>query len=83
MNTFIDDDLKTISYVVSGSQSRDDLISCRINSCINKAIQYYPFEGDEKECVEFKSNNDFIFSANPVLFYRVIFNLLKNALYRN
>ena len=82
MNTFIDDDLKTISHVVSGSKSRDDLIECRINSCITKAINYYPFEGNDKDLVEWKSGDNFVFLGNPVLFYRIIFNLLKNALYQ-
>ena len=82
MNTFIDDDLKTISHVVSGSKSREDLIECRINICITKAISHYPFEENEKELLYWQSNNDFIFMGNPVLFYRLIFNLLKNALHQ-
>ena len=82
MNTFIDDDLKTISHVISGSQSRNDLIPCHINSCIIKAISHYPFEDGEKELIEWQSGDDFVFMGNPVLFYRVIFNLLKNALYQ-
>ena len=82
MNTFIDDDLKTISHVVSGSKSRDDLIECRINSCVTKAISHYPFEAGEKELVDWQSGGDFVFLGNPVLFYRIIFNLLKNALYQ-
>ena len=82
MNTIIDDDLKTISHVIGGSKSRDDLIACRINSCITKAMSYYPFEAGEKELVSWQSGSDFVFAGNPVLFYRVIFNLLKNALYQ-
>ncbi|MSP53412.1 MAG: PAS domain-containing protein [Gammaproteobacteria bacterium] len=82
MNTFIDDDLKTVSHAVSGSTSREDLVECRINSCITKAINSYPFEGNDKALVEWQSGGDFVFKGNSVLLYRIIFNLLKNALYQ-
>lgn len=82
MNAYISDALKTISHVISGSKSHEDLVECRINSCITKAINHYPFECDDKALIDWQSGGDFVFLGNPVLFYRVIFNLLKNALYQ-
>lgn len=82
MNVFIDKTLNTLSRVVTGSLTKDDLELCSANYCINNTLQRYPFEKDERQLVVWNTGPDFKFLGNPVLFIRVISNLLKNALYQ-
>lgn len=54
---------------------------CSIASCIDKALDRYPFDLGEKEIVQWVNNEDFPFKGNEELMIHVVFNLLKNALH--
>ncbi|EKE01105.1 MAG: Sensor protein [uncultured bacterium] len=53
-----------------------------IKSCINEAIQEYPFYNDEYKAIVWDdaANKDFIYEGNYLLTKHVLFNLIKNAL---
>lgn len=82
MNIFIDKTLNTLSRVVTDSLTKEDLELCSANYCIHNTLQRYPFAENEHQLVLWNRSSDFKFLGNPVLFIRVISNLLKNALYQ-
>lgn len=82
MNLFIKDTLKALSRVVSGTLSMDDLVLCSSEDCLYNALDQYPFEKEERTLVKWDRHHSFHFLGNPVLFFRIIFNLMQNALYQ-
>lgn len=58
-----------------------DLEPISIESCINEALQEYPFMADESSLVNWDPTNDFHFQGNGTLLKYVIFNMIKNSLY--
>lgn len=82
MNLFIRDTLKALSRVVSGTLSMEDLVLCSSDDCLYSALEHYPFNGEERTLVKWDRQNDFHFLGNPVLFFRIVFNLIQNALYQ-
>lgn len=61
--------------------SKADFDQQEINACVTEAMLRYPFKPGEKELVEWKPNNNFLFIGDITLIEHVLFNLLKNALY--
>jgi len=82
MNLYINDTLKALSRAVLGTLTVEDLVPCASGACIRNAIEAYPFGKGERDLVHLNLRYGFTFSGNPVLFLRMIFNLLKNALYQ-
>jgi len=82
MNNFINDSLKALSRVLTGNVTSDDLVVCSLEYCVSNALQRYPYASDELCLTHWDHNYDFEFYGNPVLFFRIIFNLIKNALYQ-
>ncbi len=82
MNTYINDTLKALSRVVLGSLTAEDLVPCASEPCIKNAVDAYPFEKGERNLIQLDTRYRFTFLGNPVLFLRVMFNLLKNSLYQ-
>ncbi len=80
MNSFINITLTSMQRLVSGALSYDDFTICHIESCINDALVTYPFKENERALVQLAINDNFYFLGHPVLFYRVIFNLVRNSL---
>lgn len=72
-------------FVKSGMMNLDltQTEKCSISTCIDEALQRYPFAADEKKKVIWsaKNSSDFEFTGKKILIIHVIFNLLKNALY--
>jgi signal transduction histidine kinase len=52
-----------------------------VNQCIQKALDSYPFQKDERKKLNFKSGPDFYFFGSDTLLIYVLYNLIKNALY--
>ncbi len=80
MNSFINITLTSMQHLVSRTLSYDDFTICHIESCINDALATYPFKENERALVQLTINDNFDFLGHPVLFYRVIFNLVRNSL---
>lgn len=82
MHTYIDDNLKAIKRSIEPTLTEEDLIECKSYRGIDNALNSYPLKEEEKELIEWDRNYYFNFLGNPVLFMRIIFNLLSNALYQ-
>jgi signal transduction histidine kinase len=54
---------------------------CSITSCVEEALNAYPFSQQERELVHWSKTNDFDFIGHKELIKHVMFNLIKNALY--
>lgn len=59
----------------------EKLDACMAASCIEQAIERYPFKTGEREKVHLDLAKDFEFLGVEILFVYIMFNLLKNALY--
>ncbi|NNM58557.1 MAG: PAS domain-containing protein [Legionellales bacterium] len=82
MNDFIDVTLKSMQRLVTGTLGREDFTSCSIESCLNQVVIRYPFKENEKSLIHINEIKEFLFLGIPVLFYRILFNLLGNAFYQ-
>jgi PAS domain S-box-containing protein len=80
MNGFIDVTLKSMKRVNSGNLTKEDYVECDIESCITEAISKYPFNGNEKALINFNVIDNFSFIGCPLIFYRILFNLINNSL---
>lgn len=79
MNSYINDTLKALEKTVSGVKTAEDLVNCSLWKCLQKAIKSYPCSEEERQKIHWDRSVDFDFMGNPISFYRVIANLLKNA----
>lgn len=52
-----------------------------VASCVQEAIDKYPFEGDFKELIRYQVKKDFYVFGSDTFFTFVLFNLIKNSLY--
>lgn len=82
MHTFINDNLKAIKFSDPHSLKRVDLVECKSYKGINSALDSYPFKSGEKELIHWDRQYYFDFLGNPMLFIRILFNLLNNSLYQ-
>ncbi|MFN7097967.1 MAG: PAS domain-containing protein [Gammaproteobacteria bacterium] len=82
MNEFIDTTLKAMQRLVSGTLSEEDLVECEIEQCLHDVLIRYPFQGNEKSLLQIEQLDNFSFRGIPVLFYRILFNLLGNAFHQ-
>lgn len=80
MDEFISVTLRSMQRLLSGTLTDEDFIILDIEHCLIDVIKKYPLNAGEKELISFNIIDNFRFSGYPVLFYRIIFNLLKNAL---
>lgn len=80
MNTFIDVTLKSMQRLVSGTLSVEDFTVCSVEACLYEVIIKYPFKAHEKALLHTTEVEDFCFKGIAVLFYRILFNLIGNAL---
>ncbi len=80
MNNFIDVTLKYMKKVATGTLSREDFEACEIEPSIHEVISTYPFRKNEKEMVHLDLSENFTFMGSPVVFYRILFNLIGNSL---
>jgi len=49
--------------------------------CINKALDTYPFQKDERKHIVYNNNIDFYFRGSDIMLIYIIYNLISNALY--
>ena len=80
MNDFINITLKSMRNLFSGSLTESDFILCRMEDCLNEVLMKYPFKEQEKSLVNIEHIDNFEFLFHPVLFYRILFNLITNSL---
>lgn len=79
MNNFIDVTLKYMKKVATGTLNREDFEVCEIEPSIQEVISTYPFRKNEKEMVHLDLSENFSFMGSPVVFYRILFNLIGVA----
>ena len=82
LNEYIKDSLKALNKTVSGIKTQDDLVKCELWRCMQKVIDEYPYLENEKDLIHWDTTYLFNFMGNPLLFYRIMFNLIKNSLYQ-
>jgi len=82
LNEFIKDSLKALNKTVAGIKTQDDLVKCELWRCMQKVIDEYPYLKNEKGLIHWDTKYLFNFMGNPLLFYRIMFNLIKNSLYQ-
>lgn len=82
MNDYIDTTLNSMQRLVTGKLDQEDFIDCNIENCIYDVMEKYPFKNDQKNLVCLEKIEPFFFKGIPILFYRILFNLLGNALYQ-
>ncbi len=80
MNESITVTLKSMQRLVAGTLSFEDFTICHIEECLYDVIDKYPFQGNQKNLIVMENINHFSFLGIPVLFYRVLFNLINNSL---
>ena len=79
MHDFIDTTLKTLSKVVSGELTQNDLVRCSMWHCIHSVLHKYPLTNEQRALITW-DQADFQFMGNELLMIRVFFNLIKNSL---
>jgi len=82
LNEYIKDSLKALNKTVAGIKTQDDLVKCELWRCMQKVIDEYPYLENEKNLIHWDTEYLFNFMGNPLLFYRIMFNLIKNSLYQ-
>jgi len=82
LNEYIKDSLKALNKTVAGIKTQDDLVKCELWRCMQKVIDEYPYVENEKDLIHWDTSYLFDFMGNPLLFYRIMFNLIKNSLYQ-
>lgn len=82
MHAFINDNLKAIKQSTTNHLKEDDLVECQTYKMIMNALDSYPFQPNERDLIDWDRRYYFSFMGNPLLFMRVIFNLLSNSLYQ-
>ena len=53
---------------------------CSISTCVDTALQRYPFSDEERALVSWVKGDDFVFRGVELLMVHVLFNLIKNSL---
>ena len=81
MNGFANDSLSAITRVLTDQITTQDLVTCSMEYCVHNALHRYPFASDEWDLIHWDKSYNFEFKGNPILFFRIIFNLIENALY--
>ena len=82
MNQSIDAALTSLNSTVSGAFSPKDWVSCEAWKCISRVLQDYPFIDEQRKKIHYKQSYHFTFLGNPILFIRILSNLIKNSLYQ-
>lgn len=82
MTIFIDDNLKAIKRSNQSSLKDEDLVECKSYKMISNALEAYPFKEGEKKLISWNREYYFNFLGNPILFLRIMFNLLNNSFYQ-
>jgi PAS domain S-box-containing protein len=82
MHSFIDDNLKAIKHNDPNSLKEENLVECKSYKGIDNALESYPFNPGERELIDWDRYYYFEFLGNPMLFMRIVFNLLNNSLYQ-
>ncbi|MBY0545146.1 MAG: PAS domain-containing sensor histidine kinase [Gammaproteobacteria bacterium] len=80
MNAFINTTMRSISRLLTDSLTEEDFAPCEIELCLLDVVHRYPFMPNEKELIHLNVMHNFQFLGSPVLIYRVIANLVNNAL---
>ncbi|MDH4274037.1 MAG: ATP-binding protein [Gammaproteobacteria bacterium] len=62
-------------------QSGEGFALHSMRTCIERALEDYPFQGNLRQKVIFVGQQDFYFFGSETLMIYVIYNLMKNALY--
>jgi len=75
--TFIDILLANVNPAIE--QGGDQIFS--IATCVETALARYPFQEEQKQIINWNSQNNFMVKGKDLSIMHVIFNLLKNALY--
>lgn len=66
---------------VKRNKVTEDFTQLSMASCVEKALNRYPFQKNEENLVNFNRDNDFSFYGDEIALVHVLFNLLKNSLY--
>ena len=82
LNEYIKDSLKALNKTVAGIKTQDDLVKCELWRHMQKVLDEYPYLENEKALIHWDTSHLFTFMGNPLLFYRIMFNLIKNSLYQ-
>ena len=82
MHEFIDHNLKALKNCRIESMKDDALVICKSYKGINNALDAFPFKPGQRELIQTNIGHYFDFLGNPVLFLRIMFNLIDNALYQ-
>lgn len=80
MNSFINLTLRAMQRLATNTLSYEDFSVCEIEKCLQDVLDRYPFINKQKDLIKVHIVYNFSFLACPILFYRIIFNLLNNAL---
>lgn len=82
MNLYIDHNLKALKHCQEDSINEESLVMCKSYRGISNALHSYPFAPGERELIKTDTAHSFDFLGNPVLFLRILFNLINNSLYQ-
>ena len=80
MSQSIDLTLKSMKRLATGTLSHEDFSVCDIEESLSLVLSKYPFVDEQKNKITLNIQDHFSFFACPILFYRIIFNLISNAL---
>lgn len=75
-----------VIHIILNNMKNQDTIShafkkLQAAACVERAINEYAFEGDDKNYVHFNLEEDFTFLGDETYLMYALFNLLKNATY--
>lgn len=82
MHAYIDTNLKSLKSTTFSSVQENDLVICKSYKGLNNALDSYPFRPGERQLIHKDISHYFDFMGNPVLFIRILFNLINNALHQ-
>lgn len=82
MHAFITQNLKLLRDGAASEVLREDFTDCQSEKGINQFLMLYPFKENQRDLVVWDTSYHFMFRGNLLLFVRILFNLVSNALHQ-
>jgi two-component system aerobic respiration control sensor histidine kinase ArcB len=65
---------------LSSARSKNEFVTCSVESCIENVLNYYPFKSGERYLIKWERGYTFDFYGDQLSFFRILANLVNNAL---
>lgn len=82
VDSLITQNLKVLRDSAVPDVLQRDFMICESDQGMNELLMLYPFKGNQRERIFYDETYPFKFCGNPLMFVRILFNLVSNALHQ-